>query len=194
MPRYIAFLRAINVGGHIVKMQRLKELFQQLGFDDVETFIASGNVIFRSRAKNSAALEEKIEQHLERELGYAVKTFIRSDAEVREIAANVPFDSDGQARESTLYIGLLKTAPARETIERLLAAQTDVDDFSIQKRALYWRCRVYLHESSFSGAKLEKMLGMATTLRNANTLRRLAAKYPPRPRASAPCAGASRPG
>lgn len=179
MPRYIAFLRAINVGGHIVKMQRLKQLFEQLGLDGVETFIASGNVIFNSRAKSAGALETKIEAHLQRELGYEVKTFIRSDAEVSEIAAHVPFKPLADASEATLYIGLLKSGPAADAIERLLAAQTEVDDFTVHKRELYWRCRVYLHESTFSGAKLEKMLGAPTTLRNVNTLLRLAAKYPP---------------
>ena len=178
MPRYIAFLRAINVGGHVVKMQRLKELFQQLGYDDVETFIASGNVIFTSPAKNSAALEEKIEQKLESELGYAVETFIRSDAEVAIAASHVPFDG-AEPEESTLYIGFLKLAPAQEPLQRLLAAQTPVDELRIAGRELYWRCRGGSNESKFSGATLEKTLGMATTLRNANTVRRLAAKYPP---------------
>ena len=178
MPRYIAFLRAINVGGHAVRMQRLKEFFQQLGFADVETFIASGNVIFGSSTKNAAALEEKIEQKLERELGYAVDTFIRSDAEVAKTAAHLPFDT-AQPGPSTLYIGFLKLAPPSDGEQRLRAAQTAVDEFRILGRELYWRCRGPSSESTFSGPKLEKTLGMATTLRNANTVRRLAAKYPP---------------
>ena len=178
MPRNIAFLRAINVGGHIVKMQRLKELFQQLGFDGVETFIASGNVIFRSSTKDSAALEEKIEKKLERELGYAVKTFIRSDVEVTQIAAQASL-ADAQPGAETLFIGFLKLAPTREVEQRLLAAQTPVDEFRIAGRELYWRCGGGSNESKFSGPALEKTLAMATTLRNANTVRRLAAKYPP---------------
>ena len=177
MPRYIAFLRAINVGGHVVKMQRLKELFESLGLAEVETFIASGNVIFTSRAKTAGALEGKIEQLLQRELGYEVKTFIRSDAEVAKAAAHVPFRLLKDDEQSTLYVGLLKTVPDRATTERLLAAQTPVDEFQITGRELYWRCRGPSHESTFSGPKLEKTLGMPTTLRNANTLRRLAAKY-----------------
>ena len=178
MPRYIAFLRAINVGGHVVKMQVLKELLERLGFANVETFIASGTVIFQSPARSAAAMEEKIERLLEKELGYAVATFVRSDAEVARVAAFDPFDgvSDG----STLYIGFLKAAPDRAVEKRLLAAQTGRDDFRLDGRELYWRCRGPSSESTFSGQKLEKTLGMATTLRNANTVRRLAAKYPPK--------------
>lgn len=177
MPRYIAFLRAINVGGHVVKMQVLKELFERIGFANVETFIASGNVIFQSPAKSAAAIEEKIERLLEKELGYRVQTFVRSDAEVARVAAFEPFDPVSE--RSTFYIGFLKAAPDRSVAERLLGAQSERDDFRLDARELYWRCRGPSSESTFSGAKLEKMLGMATTLRNANTVRRLGAKYPP---------------
>ena len=178
MPRYIAFLRAINVGGRVVKMQVLKALFERLGLANVETFIASGNVIFRSAAKNAPTIEEKIERVLQTELGYAVQTFVRTDTEVARIAAFEPFAEVSEG--STLYIGFLKAAPDRAVADRLVPAQTERDDFRLEGRELYWRCRGPSHESTFSGAKLEKMLGMATTLRNANTIRRLAAKYPPK--------------
>ena len=178
MPRYIAFLRAINVGGHVVKMQVLKELFERLGFVNVETFIASGNVIFQSPAKSAASIEEKIERLLAKELGYAVLTFVRTDVEVARVAAFQPYDEVSEA--STLYIGFLKAAPDRAAEKRLLAAQTERDDFRLDGRELYWRCRGPSSESTFSGQKLEKTLAMATTLRNANTVRRLAAKYPPK--------------
>ena len=64
MPRLVAFLRAINVGGHIVKMDQLRKLFAELGFANVETFIARGNVLFDSSSKSGPALEKKIEKHL----------------------------------------------------------------------------------------------------------------------------------
>ena len=59
MPKFVAFLRAINVGGHLVKMDELRGLFEALGFSNVETFIASGNVIFDSKATNVKSLERK---------------------------------------------------------------------------------------------------------------------------------------
>lgn len=176
--RYIAFLRAINVGGRVVKMQRLKELFQSLGLANVETFIASGNVIFESAARNGAALEQKIEKLLQEELGYTVKTFLRSDAELAAIAARAPFGDTLPPLRSTLFIGFLATAPRPEMKERLLAAQTPIDEFQIIGRELYWRCRGPTSDSTFSGAKLEKTLGAPTTLRNVNTVNRLVAKYP----------------
>ena len=61
--RYVAFLRAINVGGHVVKMDRLRRIFESMRFRNVETFIASGNVIFEA-AGNADVLERRIEKGL----------------------------------------------------------------------------------------------------------------------------------
>lgn len=180
MPRYVAFLRAINVGGHIVKMERLRRLFQSLGFTEIETFIASGNVIFRSAVRDRPRLEQQIEAFLQEQLGYAVKTFIRTDAEVAEIAGYEPFGISASAGGTTVFIGLLQSEPTPEKRDRLINAGTASDEFHLNGRELYWLRRGASSESEFSGAKLEKTLGLATTIRNMNTLRRLAAKYPPR--------------
>src|SRR5258705_10757420 len=92
MPKYVAFLRAINVGGHTVKMDHLRSLFEAMGFANVETFIASGNAIFDSKIRNMKALEGKIEKALAAKLGYEVKTFIRSVTELAEVSRYKPFD------------------------------------------------------------------------------------------------------
>ena len=92
MTRYVAFLRAINVGGRRVKMDHLRKLFEALGTSNVETFIASGNVIFDSEADDPRVLERKIEDHLQESLGYEVATFVRSTSELAGIARYRPFD------------------------------------------------------------------------------------------------------
>ena len=91
MPRLIAFLRAINVGGHTVKMERLRALFTEVGLERVETFIASGNVIFEAEGARPEALEKQIEAHLQQALGYAVATFIRTPAELAAVSSYQPF-------------------------------------------------------------------------------------------------------
>src|SRR5512141_1995213 len=93
MPKYVAFLRAINVGSHTVKMDQLRSLFEALKFANVETFIASGNVIFDVKTTNTQSLERKIEKHLEQSLGYEVVTFVRSIPELQEIANYRPFST-----------------------------------------------------------------------------------------------------
>jgi uncharacterized protein (DUF1697 family) len=98
MPRYVAFLRAVNVGGRVVKMDELRRLFEGAGFDGVETFIASGNVIFSSPSTTTAAVEETIERALASALGYAVPTFVRTTREVAAAAVHVPFPARDVAR------------------------------------------------------------------------------------------------
>lgn len=175
MPRYVAFLRAINVGGHTVKMDPLRRLFETMGFANVQTFIASGNVIFDAALTDTGALERQIEDSLREALGYEVATFIRTTSEVAEIASCQPFnDAEGHA----LYIAFLATPPGDEAAQKLLAFADEVDEFHITGREVYWLCRKKMSESAFSGALLEKTLGMQATLRNSTTVRKIAARYP----------------
>lgn len=177
--RYIAFLRAINVGGHNVKMDRLRALFDDLGYANVETVIASGNVIFESLEQNASVLEEQIENHLLDALGYGVETFIRSAAELADIASNRPFpptllDAEG----NTLHIGFLTNPPDDEAAHRLQALRTPEDDFHVREREFYWLRAGRMSDSTITGKLLEKTLGMPMTMRNVNTIRRIVAKYP----------------
>jgi uncharacterized protein (DUF1697 family) len=92
MFRFIAFLRAINVGrGRTVKMRSLRQVFESLGLSKVATFIASGNVVFETRTKKTKILERKIEGALKEALGYEVRTFVRGETELAKIANYQPF-------------------------------------------------------------------------------------------------------
>lgn len=175
MPRYIAFLRAINVGGHTVKMERLREIFESLKFAKVETFIASGNVIFESPRNDTQALENEIESQLKRELGYEVATFIRSDAEVAQIADYTPFSAAGEA----LNIGFLKASLDTEEQAVVKAFKSDIDDFHVHEREVYWRCQKKQSESTFSNVVFERKLKQKGTWRGVKTIQRIATKYPP---------------
>jgi uncharacterized protein (DUF1697 family) len=178
-PRLIAFLRAINVGGHTVKMDRLRALFAELDFANVETFIASGNVIFEAPEQATATLEKQIERHLQESLGYEVKTFIRSTIELAEIATYQPFPkADLEADGNSLYIAFLAASPTDEAQQKLLTFRSEIDDFHVHEREIYWLCRKRMSDSTFSGALLEKTIGMPATMRNVTTVKRLTAKYP----------------
>jgi len=178
MPKYIAFLRAINVGGHTVKMDHLRDLFAALGFRNVETFIASGNVIFDSTSKNTRALEQKIESCLQESLGYEVATFVRSTSELRDVAEYQPFpDLELGAAGHVVYIGFMAAEPSDTAKEKLLSLATKIDDFHLKGREVYWLCRAKFSESGVSGALLAKTLGMPATLRNSTTVKKITAKY-----------------
>jgi uncharacterized protein (DUF1697 family) len=177
MTTYAAFLRAINVGGHVVKMDRLRRLVESLGHARVETLIASGNVIFESAARDPRRLESAIALHLERELGYEVGTFIRSAAELEAIAAHRAFPaSDAGAPGTSVYVGFLAEPPPpalRKSVESLGSA---VDTLRFRGRELYWLCRGRSSDSEFSGARLEKILKAPATLRNLTTVAKMAAR------------------
>lgn len=89
--RYIALLRGINVGGHQVKMERLRELFAELGLANVRTYIQTGNVFFEAPDTDRAALTSAIEAHLLEALGYAVPTYLRTLPELERTLALDPF-------------------------------------------------------------------------------------------------------
>lgn len=178
MPKYVAFLRAINVGGHTVKMEYLRQVFEVLGLSNVETFIASGNVIFDSKSKNTKALEKKIENCLQETLGYPVATFVRSLTQLAEIANYKPFSAAQLAAEvHAIYIAFLAEKPSDEAKKKLLSLATATDEFHVFEREFYWLARKKFSETVFSGALLEKTLGMPATLRNSTTVRKIATKY-----------------
>lgn len=175
MPRYVALLRAINVGGHVVEMKRLKRLFEDLGFADVETFIASGNVVFSAPRGTPGALEKKIAAHLAHALGYEVATFLRTPGELGTMVAHRAFPR--ALAGSTLYLGFLATKPDAAATRQVAALAAPGNEFSLHERGLYWRSTLGMGRNPISGAKLEKALGQPTTLRRITTVEKLAQKF-----------------
>jgi uncharacterized protein (DUF1697 family) len=174
--RHVAFLRAINVGGHVVTMDKLRSLFEGLGLKEVETFIASGNVLFAPAKGGVAALEARIEKQLEKALGYEVATFIRSDAEVAAIAAHAPFPAKATARAKSLCVGLTRESLTAAQKKTILALKNGLEDFHVDGREVYWLSRVGQAESKFNNAVFERAVTRATW-RGMKTMVKLADKY-----------------
>ena len=176
MPRYVALLRAINVGGHTVPMARLKQLFEaQRGCSNVSTFIASGNVLFDSAARDAGALEVRIAADLEAALGYEVGTFIRTPAELAAVARHEPFPAEAGSSNVSLYVMFLPSPLTAKATAALLALQTPSDMFHVRGREVFWLVRGKLLDSRVKGGDMAKALLMPTTMRNITTVRKLAA-------------------
>ena len=177
MSRLVAFLRAINVGGHVVKMDRLRAIFAEEGFSNVETFIASGNVLFDAPGAKPLELEERIAMELERVLGYPVATFVRSPSDLASVVRHEPFAAGAfDFTKHALYIGFLAGRPKTEVVRKVVDLKTPMDEFHIHGRELYWGARGRLSESAVSGAVLERTVGMSMTMRSVTTVRKLVAK------------------
>ncbi len=177
MLRYITFLRAINVGGHTVKMDTLRQLFESFGLSNVETFIASGNVVFETASRNTAALEKKIAVGLRDALGYEVATFIRTEAELASLASYRPFPQLALDKAAALNIAFLAEALDEASKQKLMALKTGIDDFAVHEREIYWLCFKKQSESTFSNVVLEKTIGSQSTLRGISTIKKMAGKY-----------------
>ena len=167
MAKYVAFLRALNVGGtSVIKMDVLRRMFEDAGFTNVRTVIASGNVLFESTASR-AAVTKTIET-----AGFM--SFVRTHGEVQRIAEYAPFPDLG-AEGNVLYVGFLEKKPGADGVERLMALENPIDGFHIKGTEAYWLRRRKVGESKLAANFLEKALRQKATLRNINTIRRIAA-------------------
>lgn len=124
---YIALLRGINVGGHTVKMERLRALFAELGFANVRTYIQSGNVFFETSQDDRAALIQTIEQHLRAALGYAVPVCLRTVPELEHILALDPFKDRDVTPDMRLCIAFASHLIPRDLALPLWSPKRDME-------------------------------------------------------------------
>jgi len=176
VAKLVAFLRAVNVGGRVVKMEMLRGVVEECGYANVATFIASGNVIFETRADPMSAAR-RIEKRLQDELGFAVDTFVRTAPEIAAVLGAKPFPAAKLEASRTYCVGFLAeplTAKQRQALGQLV---TPHDDLHTRGREVFWLSRKSQGESEFSNAVLEKRLGVRSTFRGMNTIVRLSAKH-----------------
>jgi uncharacterized protein (DUF1697 family) len=178
MSRYAAFLRGMNVGGHRISSGDLRARFEKLGFGDVSTFRASGNVIFAAAPEPLTEMAARIEDGLEASLGYAVPVFLRTAVEVRAIAAHQPFPQPLiAASQGKLQVAMLSAPPAAQARKEVLALASDEDRLAFGDHELYWLPSGGILDSVLDFNKaIGQLLGPITT-RTKNTVEQVAAKY-----------------
>jgi len=178
MDHYVAFLRGMNLGGRRIKNEELRRHFEEMGFEEVATFRASGNVVFSSlRREAEAKLAQRVEAELDARLGYDVPVFLRSIEEVAAIAAQEPFDPKALAKsKGKLQVSLLKEKPSAAVRKKVLALAGDDDLLALEGRELYWLPSGGLLESDLDLKAIEALLGIDTR-RTMGTIEQIAAKY-----------------
>ena len=143
MTRLISFLRAINVANRIVKKDVLKNSFKELGFSNISTFIASGNVIFESEETTLSILEYLITEKLQNTLGYRVDNFIRTDTEIASICNDLPTNKFDIETTEAINVAFLGKVPDTNVIENLFALKTEIDQqFSLWKLGYRPLCKM----------------------------------------------------
>lgn len=174
MTTYIALLRGVNLGKRQVKSDQLKKIFGEMGFENVQTVIASGNVIFEAKEKDPDKLTKKIEKGLKDTLGFEVITFLRSQAELDKVIGDDPFKD---AKEGKTYINFLSGSPAKAAVKEIEARTSDTELFKFKGREMYMLFHVLMSESVFFKKNdYEKVLGVLATNRNMNTVLKIQAK------------------
>jgi uncharacterized protein (DUF1697 family) len=175
VSKYAAFLRAVNLGPtRKVSSADLRSLFEELGFEDVQTFRTSGNVVFESGRKPASG---QIEKGLAALLGGEVPIFLRTEKEIQTLAAQEPFPRKlVDASQGKLQVVLLSKKPAAKARKDVLSLATDEDRLAFGERELYWLPSGGIRDSPLNFKSLEKLLGPTTT-RTMGTIEQLAAKY-----------------
>jgi uncharacterized protein (DUF1697 family) len=176
MECYVAFLRGMNLGKRRIKNDELRAEFEALGFEDVATFRASGNVIFATADKTESALTKTIEHGLGEALGYEVPVFLRSRDEVAAIAGQEPFDAKAVASsKGKLQVTMLAKKPTAAARKKVLALATEEDSLELVARELFWLPSGGTLESELDLKAIEKALGKGTQ-RTMGTIEQIAAK------------------
>jgi len=177
MSGYAAFLRGINVGGHRISSAELRARFQELGFSDVSSFRASGNVVFAAPTEPLAQMALRIEQGLANSLGYQVPVFLRTASEVQAIAAHQPFPKSLIATSmGKLQVAMLSAQPAAQARKEVLGLATGEDRLAFGDRELHWLPSGGILDSALDFKVIGRLLG-PMTVRTKGTIDQLAAKY-----------------
>ncbi len=176
MPKYVALLRGINLGKRRVKMPVLADLFTAMGFAEVTTLLASGNVIFATSRQSGPRLESDIADHLQENLGYDVPTRVRSAAEITAVLAADPFGDlfTDQPHANTQITFFDRKVPSAEA-KALEALSGEGDRLKVIGRELYWRCATKISESAlWKNARRNPHNLPNGTTRNLQTLQKIA--------------------
>lgn len=177
MARQVAFLRAVNLAKHRkVRMAVLTTVFEDLGYDDVETFLNSGNVAFTAGGA-AEALEQEIEAALELEFGFEVATFVRTVKQLQAIVETDPFPDVKAKKDDQLHVTFLKKKPTAAVAKAVAELSNDKDLLAVSGRELWHLRRGPLSDSTLKPGAIEKTGIGPGTNRNLNTIRRLAEKH-----------------
>tara|TARA_R110000772_G_scaffold198164_1_gene308830 strand:- start:191 stop:718 length:528 start_codon:yes stop_codon:yes gene_type:complete len=171
MNTFIALLRGINVGGHKkILMADLKLLFESLEFEQVTTYIQSGNVVFK--AKEETNLANRIAEAIESKYGFIVPVLVKKGSELSEIMSKCPFSN--VKREKSYFI-LLKENPSEESVELTSEFSSSDEEFYIEEKCVYIYYAVGAGKARMGNNFFEKKLKVNATARNFRTMAKLIA-------------------
>jgi uncharacterized protein (DUF1697 family) len=174
MKTYIAILRGINVSGkNIIKMDVLRLAFAELNFENVRTYIQSGNVVFKSKISDAKNLEKKISKKILDKFGFNVPVIVKEISEIIEVFNNNPFVNQRNEEINFLYVTFLSELPEKENLKKILSIKSESDEYVVSGKNIYLYCPKGYGNTKLSNTFFENKLKVSATTRNWKTLREL---------------------
>jgi len=174
MKTYIAILRGINVSGQkIIKMADLKVHLEELNFQNIQTYIQSGNVIFQCKSENSKSLEEKIEKKILEKYGFHVPTLVKTPAEIEYVIYNNPFLKDKNKDINRLYVTFLSRIPEQNNVEKLKTFDYNPEEYILDGKNIFGFAPNGYGNAKLNNNFFEKKLKVNATTRNWKTVDKL---------------------
>jgi len=174
MPVLVAFLRAVNVGGHAkIKMDALRELFVSLKFAEPQTYVQSGNVIFNSSERDLASIAKRIQQGIEKKFGCCPEVVLRTPDDLRAVISKNPFRKRANIEPGKLLVSFLAGDPAKGAIKSLAALPIQPEELHLVGRELFIYFPNGQGKSKFPWARVDKALQTAGTGRNWNSVTKI---------------------
>ncbi len=171
--KYVAFLRGINVGGkNKIKMETLREVCAALGFENVKTYINSGNIIFETDEATDKNLAAKIENAIEEEFGLKIKVIVRKIAEIEEIIKNNPFAGQFE-NDKDVHVFFLDEELPDEKREMLLSNNSESEMYFVRNREIFCLLRVSVLDSLMGKDYIGKKMKVSATARNWRTVNKV---------------------
>ena len=174
MNTFIAILRGINVSGkRIIKMDALKQLFTDLNFKNIQTYIQSGNVIFKSSDSDVLEIKKRIENGILNAFSLEVPVIIITSDELESVVSENPFTEDETKNSNFLHVTFLSEKPKEEYVIQLNGMNFPEEEFQIKNNAIYLYCPNGYGNSKLTNTFFEKKLKTTATTRNWKTTKEL---------------------
>lgn len=174
MPTYISMLRGINVGGHKrIKMDQLRKSFEALGFEQVQTYIQSGNVVFKAGKFSTLKLSKRIEERIIGDFGFSVSIVSRSSDEMAATIERNPFLNRRGIDHEKLHVMFLSAAPAPVALKKLADLTKAPDRFHYSDEEIYFYLPNGVSQSVLMKIPVDRILAVVTTTRNLRTVNSL---------------------
>ena len=178
MTTHLALLRGINVSGHnMIKMEALKTTLEAIGFQNVQTYIQSGNVFVDTEEENAPAVGFKIKQEIFKVFGHEVPVVVIGSADLEACLKNNPFLKEKDVDIKKLYVAFISATLQSTSMNDLKISQFKPDEASIDASRVYIKYAVGAGKTRFDQKYIEKKLNVNATIRNWNTVTQLLKMY-----------------